>query len=62
MLEKTEGVIKNGQSRETGNIGHIGHKAKTNTTKIQHMRWTPLYGSQISRISVKATLTAKSSN
>jgi len=22
MLEKTEGAIKNGQSRDTGNIGH----------------------------------------
>jgi hypothetical protein len=23
--DKTEGAIKNGQSRETGNIGHIRH-------------------------------------
>ena len=30
MLEKTEGAIKNGQCRETGNIGH---KMKTNKTK-----------------------------
>ena len=22
MLEKTEGTIKNGQSRDTGNVGH----------------------------------------
>ena len=25
MLENTEGAIKNGQSRETGNIGCTGH-------------------------------------
>ena len=25
MLEKPEGAIKNGQSRETGNIGYIRH-------------------------------------
>jgi hypothetical protein len=28
-LEKTEGAIKNGQSRETGNIGHTRHRTKT---------------------------------
>ena len=33
MLEKTEGEIKNGQSRETGNIGHRRHRMKTNKTK-----------------------------
>ena len=32
--EKTEGAIKNGQSRVTGNIGHTRHKAKTNKAKI----------------------------
>ena len=26
MLEKTEGTIKNGQSRETGNGGHTRHR------------------------------------
>ena len=31
MLEKTEGAIKNGQSRETGKTGHIRHKTKTHT-------------------------------
>jgi hypothetical protein len=30
MLEKTEGAIKNGQSRNTGSIGHIKRRAKTN--------------------------------
>jgi hypothetical protein len=35
MLEKTEGEIKNGQSRETGNIGYgtqDEEKQKHNTT------------------------------
>jgi hypothetical protein len=41
MLENTEGAIKHGQSRETGNIGV--HK-KINKTKTQYnMCWTPLY-------------------
>ena len=26
MLEKTEGTIKNGQSRDTGNVGHTRHR------------------------------------
>jgi len=33
MLENFEGTITNGQSRETGNIGHTRHKAETNKTK-----------------------------
>jgi hypothetical protein len=33
MLEKTEGAIKNGQSRETGIIGYKRHKTRTNKTK-----------------------------
>jgi len=32
-LEKTEGAIKYGQSRETGNIGYTRHKTKANKTK-----------------------------
>ena len=28
MLEKTNGAMKNGQSRETGNIGYIRHRTK----------------------------------
>ena len=32
-LEKREGVIKNGQSRNTGNIEHTRHQLKTNKTK-----------------------------
>ena len=35
-LENYKGAITNGQSRETGNIGHIGYKTKTNKTKTQH--------------------------
>ena len=34
-LENTEGVIKNGQSRDTGNIGHTRRRKKTHNTKLQ---------------------------
>jgi len=37
MLMKIEGAIKNGQSRETGNIGHTEHRKKTNTAKTQQI-------------------------
>ena len=33
MLEKTEGVIKSEQSRETGSIGHNWHRTKINKTQ-----------------------------
>jgi len=33
MLEKTEGAIRNGQSRETDNSGHTSRKTKTNKAK-----------------------------
>jgi len=33
MLDNTEGAIKNGQSRETGNLGYTRYKTKTNKTK-----------------------------
>ena len=38
--EKTEGAIKNGQSRDTGNIGYTCHNEKTNRTKntTQHRK------------------------
>jgi hypothetical protein len=40
MLENTEGAIKNGKSRETGNIRYT----RPWTTKTQHnMCWTSLY-------------------
>jgi hypothetical protein len=32
MVEKTEGAIKNRQSRETGNIEYTRHRTKTNKT------------------------------
>jgi hypothetical protein len=32
-LEKIEGVIENGQSRDTGNSGHTRHRTKTNKTQ-----------------------------
>jgi len=32
MLEKTEGAIKNGQSRETGNNGYTRQRTQTNKT------------------------------
>ena len=35
MLENFEGTITNGQSRETGNIGHTRHRTKTNKNQ-QH--------------------------
>jgi hypothetical protein len=35
MLEKTEGAIKNGQSRDTGSIGHTRHITKVNKKKTQ---------------------------
>ena len=36
MLEKTVGAFKNGESRDTGNIGYTRHRTKTNkTTKCQ---------------------------
>ena len=30
-----EGAIKNGQSRDTGNIGHTRHKTKTKKKKTK---------------------------
>jgi hypothetical protein len=38
-LEKTKGAIKNGQSRETGNIGYTRHRTKTNKTR-GNQEWT----------------------
>ena len=42
MLENTEGAIKNGQSRETGNIGYTRRrktKQKHNTICVRHHSW-----------------------
>jgi hypothetical protein len=38
MSEKPEGAMKNGQSRETFNTGHIKHRMKTNNKKTQHRK------------------------
>jgi len=40
MLENTEGAIKNGQSRKTGNIDEEKQKTQHN------MRWTLLYANK----------------
>ena len=54
MLENTEGAIKSGKSRETGNIGytrrrktqrnwqHRVHKTKKKFKQSHNMCWTPL--------------------
>jgi hypothetical protein len=34
---RTEGAIKNGQSRETGNIEHTRHKMMTNKSTTQYI-------------------------
>ena len=36
--EKTEGIIKNGQSRETGNIGHKTQNRDKQNKKTQHRK------------------------
>ena len=36
MLEKTEGAVKNVQSRNTGNIGHNTQEEDKQGTKTQH--------------------------
>jgi len=49
-LEKTEGEIKNEQSRETGNIAYTRHSTKTNKNKKHNMCWTPSYTRQKTKI------------
>jgi hypothetical protein len=49
MIENTEEVTQNGQSRETGNTGHTTQrkKNKNKNKKPQHnVRWTPLSASK----------------
>ena len=41
MLEKTEGVIKNGQSRETGNTGYTRQTKQKTTTHKQRSHLKP---------------------
>jgi hypothetical protein len=37
MLEKTEGAIKNGQSRDTGNIGYTGRRQTKHKYTTQYV-------------------------
>jgi len=46
MLEKTEGSIKNGQSRDTDNIGHTRHRTKTNKTQKHNQEILTTLGAQ----------------
>jgi len=49
MLENTERAIKNGQSRETGNIGYT--RRKKDKAKTQHnIHRTPLYLSSTNNV------------
>jgi hypothetical protein len=36
VIENTKGAIKNGQSRDTGNIVYKGHRTKTNKTNKRY--------------------------
>ena len=36
MLEKTEGAINNGQSRDTGNVMYTRHRTETGKTKTKY--------------------------
>ena len=39
-LEKTKGTIKNGQPRDTGNIGYIRHRTKGRENQRDNQEWT----------------------
>ena len=39
-LEKTKGAIKNGQSRNIGNIGHTGHRTRVRENQRGNQEWT----------------------
>jgi hypothetical protein len=39
-LEKTKGAIKNGQSRDTGNIGYTRHRTKVRENQRGNQEWT----------------------
>jgi hypothetical protein len=38
-LEKTQGQIKNGQSRDIGNIGYTRHRAKVRENSRANQKW-----------------------
>jgi hypothetical protein len=42
MLEKTEVAIKNGQSRDTEDMGYTRHRTKTNKTKTWNIQYRQL--------------------
>ena len=39
-LEKTKGTIKNGQPRDTGNIGYTRHRTKGRENQRDNQEWT----------------------
>ena len=39
-LEKTKGTIKNGQPRDTGNIGYTRHGTKVRENQRDNEEWT----------------------
>ena len=59
MLDKTEEAFKNGQSRDTDNIGYTGHGTQTN--KATNFRIKMMFGSSLppvvcNRVHVLSTL------
>jgi hypothetical protein len=40
LLEKTKGTIKNGQTRDTGNIEHTRHRTKGRENQRDNQEWT----------------------
>ena len=49
MIENTEEVTQNGQSREPGNTGHTRQRKKNknkNKKPQRNVRWTPLSASK----------------
>jgi hypothetical protein len=39
-LEKAEGAMKNGQHRDTSNIGHTRHRTKVRESRRGNEEWT----------------------
>jgi hypothetical protein len=57
MLKNTKGIIKNRQSRNTGNIGHTIHMPKTNKTHthIQKQQNTYIHKNNTTHTYTKTT-------
>ena len=51
-LEKTERVIKNGQSRDTDNIGYARHRTKTNKAKHTTQKTKTIGSTDLTKIRV----------